>query len=967
MRKCLIILIYCIFFVISFSPLNSIADTRIRVGVYQNRPLLFEDSDGNVKGIFADILKYVASKEGWTLEYMSESWAQCLNDLKSGKSDIVGAIAYSEQRNQIFDFTYENIISNWGQIYTGKLSNIESILDFKGKKIAVLQNDIYYKNLRELVKKLDIECRFTEAFDYETVLELVSAGKCDAGLVNYLYGHQYDRKYHINRSSIILAPQKIHFAVPKGKNREIISTLDWYVRTLKKDKSSIYYQSLSRWIGVDSKTKDPIWIYGVGGGAAGLILVFLILNMILRSQVRKRTQELNDKNQALISEIERRKKVEVALQKNEREYRSVFENTGTATFIVEEDMTISKVNEKVAKMIGYSKMEIEGKMKTSDFISRKDLKRATEYHYDRRTQNGCYPSEYEFDLIDRYGHTKNVFIQISVIPRTKKSIASLIDITSRVKAEKALKLSEEKYRNIIEDIEEGFFELDLEGNLTFFNNSLCKITGYSPEELMGLNYRQYSSQKTSENMYKVFNRVFSETQPIMDACFEIELKSESALQVELSAAPIFDNDDRVIGFRGLMRDVSEKKKAELENRKLEKKLQQAQKMNAIGTLAGGVAHDLNNILSGIVSYPDLILVDLPEDSPLIEPILTIQESGKKAAEIVQDLLTLARRGVSVSEVVNLDDIINDYLISPQLEKLKSYHPKVEIESNLDSSLLNIMGSPVHLSKTVMNLVSNAAEAMPNGGKVEIKVENKYIDTPISGYEDVAEGDYAVLTVSDNGIGIAPDEINRIFEPFYTKKVMGRSGTGLGMAVVWGTVKDHKGYLHVKSDEGKGTTIKLFFPVTRKPIKSHEMPNSFESYRGEGESILVVDDIKEQRNIASKLLTHLGYSVRTVSSGKEALKYMDANPTDLIVLDMLMPPGMDGLETYERIISKHPGQRAVIASGFSETNRVKKAQSLGAGSYVKKPYTLEKIGLAVKAELNKSPKPAKIFCSPHPFQ
>ena len=431
------------------------------------------------------------------------------------------------------------------------------------------------------------------------------------------------------------------------------------------------------------------------------------------------------------------------------------------------------------------------------------------------------------------------------------------------------------------------------------------------------------------------------------------MKGGGSLQIELSAAPIFNNDDRVIGFRGLMRDVSERKKAELENRKLEKKLQQAQKMNAIGTLAGGVAHDLNNILSGIVSYPDLILMDLPEDSPLIEPILTIQKSGKKAAEIVQDLLTLARRGVSVSEVVNLDDIINEYLMSPQLEKLKSYHPKVEIESNLDSSLLNIMGSPVHLSKTVMNLVSNAAEAMPDGGKVEIKSENKYIDTPISGYEDVAEGDYAVLTVSDNGIGIAPDEINRIFEPFYTKKVMGRSGTGLGMAVVWGTVKDHKGYLHVKSDEGKGTTIRLFFPVTRKPIRSSDIPNSFESYSGEGESILVVDDIIEQRNIASKLLTNLGYSVQTVGSGKEAIEYMDANPTDLIVLDMLMPPGMDGLETYERIITKHPGQKAIIASGFSETDRVKKAQRLGAGRYVKKPYTLEKIGLAVKAELSKS--------------
>lgn len=816
MKKCVIILIYCMLLVISFSPLDSMADTRIRVGVYQNRPLLFKDTDGNVKGIFSDILKHVAAKEGWTIEYMSESWAECLKDLKTGKLDILPAIAYSEQRNQIFDFTYENIISNWGQIYTGQLSNIDSILDFKGKKIAVLQNDIYYKNLRELVKKLDIECRFTEAFDYEAVLELVEAGKCDAGLVNYLYGHQHDRKYNINRSSIILSPQKIHFAVPKGKNRKLVNTLDMYVRNLKKDKSSIYYQSLSRWIGVDSKQINLIWIYGTGAGAAGLILLFLVLNMILRSQVRKRTQELDAKNQALISEIERRKNVEVALQKNEREYRSVFENTGTATFIVEEDMTISKVNEKAAKMIGYPKLEVEGKMKTSDFISRKDLKRLTEYHFDRRTENGPHPSEYEFDLIDRNGTPIKAFIQISVIPKTQKSIASLIDITSRVK--------------------------------------------------------------------------------------------------------------------------------------LEKKLQQAQKMKAIGTLAGGVAHDLNNILSGIVSYPDLILMDLPENSPLIEPILTIQESGKKAAAIVQDLLTLARRGVSVSEVVNLNDIIDEYLISPELEKLKSYHPEVEIKSNLDSALLNIMGSPVHLSKTVMNLVSNAAEAMPDGGKAEIIAENKYIDTPISGYEDVEEGDYAVLTVSDNGIGIAPDEINRIFEPFYTKKIMGRSGTGLGMAVVWGTVKDHNGYIHVKSDEGKGTTIKLFFPVTRKPFRSNEIANSFESYRGEGESILVVDDVKEQRDIASKLLACLGYSVQTVCSGKEAVEYIDDRPADLIVLDMLMPPGIDGLETYERIISKHPGQKAIIASGFSETNRVKKAQRLGAGRYVKKPYTLEKIGLAVKAEL-----------------
>jgi nitrogen-specific signal transduction histidine kinase/CheY-like chemotaxis protein len=404
-----------------------------------------------------------------------------------------------------------------------------------------------------------------------------------------------------------------------------------------------------------------------------------------------------------------------------------------------------------------------------------------------------------------------------------------------------------------------------------------------------------------------------------------------------------------------MRDVSERKRSEQQRQTLEKKLQQAKKMKAIGTLAGGVAHDLNNILSGIVSYPDLILMDLPKDSPLIGPIQTIQDSGKKAAATVQDLLTLARRGVSISEIVNLNDIITEYLDSPQLAKLKSFHPLVEVQPHLDSALLNIKGSPVHLLKTVMNLVSNAAEAMPEGGQVLIKAENQYVDKPITGYDDVEEGDYVVLTVSDAGVGIPQEEIGQIFEPFYTKKVMGRSGTGLGMAVVWGTVKDHKGYIHVESNPGRGTTFKLYFPVTREQSTENQHIQKSVDYQGNGESILVVDDIKEQREIASKILSQLGYSVKTAKSGKEAVEFLKKETADLVVLDMIMQPGIDGLETYKRIIELHPMQKAIIASGFSETDRVKEAQQLGAGKYVKKPYTVQKIGLAVKAELRKQKK------------
>ena len=414
-----------------------------------------------------------------------------------------------------------------------------------------------------------------------------------------------------------------------------------------------------------------------------------------------------------------------------------------------------------------------------------------------------------------------------------------------------------------------------------------------------------------------------------------------------------DRAGRVWSFR----NITERKRAEEERARLQNKLQQAQKMKAVGTLAGGVAHDLNNILSGIISYPELLLMDLPEDSPMRDSIKAIQQSGKKAAAIVQDLLTLARRGVSASEIVNLNDVISEYLISPELKKLKTFYPLVEIETYFDSSLLNIMGSPVHLSKTVMNLISNAVEATPESGTIRLRTENLYIDQPISGYDDVVEGDYAVLTVTDPGVGIAAEEINRIFEPFYTKKVMGRSGTGLGMAVVWGTVKDHKGYINVESELEKGTTFRLYFPITRKEKTGNQKSIELADYKGNGESILVVDDVREQRKIASKILSQLGYSVRLASSGEEAVYFFRNEMADLIVLDMIMSPGIDGLETYKRIIEMHPNQKAIIASGFSETNRVKKAQQLGAGTYVRKPYTIEKIGMAVKAELEKEKKAA----------
>ncbi|MCP4689535.1 MAG: response regulator, partial [Desulfobacterales bacterium] len=372
----------------------------------------------------------------------------------------------------------------------------------------------------------------------------------------------------------------------------------------------------------------------------------------------------------------------------------------------------------------------------------------------------------------------------------------------------------------------------------------------------------------------------------------------------------------------------------------EDQLQNARKMEALGALAGGVAHDLNNILSGLVSYPELLLMELPEESPIRDGILLIQKSGARAAAIVEDLLTLARRGVVVSEVADLNRIIAEHLESPEHMSLRGHHPRVRVETDLDPDLINIKGSPIHLSKTVMNLVSNAAEAMPDGGVLTISTRNRYLDRPVKGYDDVQSGDYATLAVSDQGNGILPVDMERIFEPFYTKKVMGRSGTGLGMAVVWGTVKDHNGYIDIRTGEGAGSRFTLYFPIAREEPSKELSTVSMSDFTGRGERVVAVDDVEEQRVILSGMLKTLNYSARMFADGEEAAEYMKTHSADLLILDMIMDPGIDGLETYKRILQHHPDQKAIIVSGFSETERVREAQRLGAGAYVKKPYMLK---------------------------
>jgi two-component system cell cycle sensor histidine kinase/response regulator CckA len=649
-------------------------------------------------------------------------------------------------------------------------------------------------------------------------------------------------------------------------------------------------------------------------------------------------------------DITDRRQAEEALRAAEETYRNLFMNSQIGLFRTDlESGLILDANDRVAQFIGY---------KDRNELMAKPFNIAERYvdHEDRKSIPALLKEHGEFRNYEarfRRNNGSEIWMRYSarLVPDKGWLEGVSEDITKEKQSEEALRKSEERYRAILEGIEEGYYETDIAGNVVFFNDSLCRIFGYPADELRGMSYGQNTTKDTADRIYQVFNGIYRTGKPVRGFEHDILLKDGKVRHIEVSASSLKNEEGKVIGFRGITRDVTERRSAEEEKRRLEAQLQQARKMEAVGLLAGGVAHDLNNILCGIVGYPDLLLLELEAGSPLRKSIEIIKDSGIRASDVVEDLLTVARGAVISKEALNLKSTVEEYLSSAEHRKLERTCPAVRFRAKLDPGLLNINASPIHVKKALMNLVINATEAVEDEGTVTLSAMNRYLDKPLKGYEDVRMGEYCVLSVSDDGSGISPEDLERIFEPFYTKKIMGRSGTGLGLTVVWNVVKDHDGYMEVKTGK-RGTVFEMYFPVTRAEATAREEEVLLEDYLGHGERVLVVDDEQRQREIACRLLTKLGYQVDAVSSGEEAIEYLKEKSVDLIVLDMIMPKGMNGRKTYEEIVKTRPGQKAIIASGFSKTQDVKAAQSLGAGKYMKKPYTLKKIGIAVKKELEK---------------
>jgi PAS domain S-box-containing protein len=640
-------------------------------------------------------------------------------------------------------------------------------------------------------------------------------------------------------------------------------------------------------------------------------------------------------------DITEQKRTERALRDSEEKYRRTFESiTDSITVTRVTDGLYLYVNDGFCEQTGYLREEVLGKTPSDINLYANSGER-----------------ERFIEILKRDGRAQNVVVsfrrksgevycsEFSAKPITYAGedclLAQSRDITDRKNMLEKLEQSEEKYRAIFENkgTASGIFGEDgiiLECNVIFE-----ELSGYGKAEI--IDKMKWSDFVVPEDLERLLNydarrSKEGESPP---AQYECRIKTKAGEKKTVIVNLNLVGSHRIV----TLTDITDRRQAEKDREKLHAQLLQAQKMESIGTLAGGIAHDFNNILSAILGYSELALMDLPPESPLGNKLKAIYSSGAKARDLVTQILAVSRNDKQVSSPIDLHFAVED-----ALKLLRHAIPTtISIETEIDSDC-RIMGDLSRIEQVIMNLCTNAYQAMlETGGTLKISLSRTEMEGKSAELAGIPSGIYGKLTVSDTGVGIASEQLDRIYEPYFTTKEKGK-GTGLGLAVVHGIVKSHKGAIFVKSQVGKGTQFDIYLPLTMH--QSVEIQKPVNTVKGGSESIMIVDDQDDVLEVETQILKALGYTVKSMNSAQEALNHFakHSNQYDLVITDMTMPE-MTGDRLAEQLRLIRPDILVVLATGFSDLISKEKAKSIGINGFLTKPVKVTDMANMIRQVLD----------------
>ncbi|MGD8882099.1 MAG: PAS domain S-box protein [Desulfobacterales bacterium] len=635
------------------------------------------------------------------------------------------------------------------------------------------------------------------------------------------------------------------------------------------------------------------------------------------------------------------------LRTGEKRFRTVFEAAPLGIVIADASGYFLEANDAFFRLLGYNPNEI--KKLTFVDITHPDDREGTR-KLSRKARDGKINSyQTEKRYLKKNGDYLWGIARSTAIKDNNGHLQywlSLIeDITEQKAAKEALTQSGRRYRNILESIEEGYFEVDLKGNFTFFNDQVCEIIGYPRQDLMGMNNRQYTTPATAQKMFQIFNRVYKTGESAKIAEYEIIRKDGAKKILEVSASLMRNSDNEPSGFRGILRDVTDRIQAEKDKKRLASQVLHAQKMEAVGTLAGGIAHDFNNLLMGFQGNISLMLMDLDEEHPHCEFLNNMARYVKRGSDLTRQILGFARGGKYQVKIINLNDLMNK-----SADMFSRTKKEITIHKKFQEDLWSVEVDQGQIEQVLLNLFVNAWQAMPGGGNLFLETENTTLeendyDKPYA----ISPGRYVRISVSDTGAGMDKATQERIFEPFFTTKGVGR-GTGLGLASAYGIIKNHNGIINVYSEKGHGATFRIYLPAsTKQVIKEKVRPESLEIGT---ETILLVDDEEMVADIGKDMLEKLGYNILVAASGTEAIKLFNANrdQVKLVILDMIMPD-MSGGETFNRLKAIKPDAKILLSSGYSLNGRASKIMKQGCNGFIQKPFNLKQISRKIREILD----------------
>jgi len=798
LQRVLAILLLIILF-----PFPAEATRTVRVGVYENPPLVGAGKDGAYEGLAVEVLEHVARGEGWRLEFVPCRWSDCLAKLDRAEVDIQTAIAWSAERAKRYDFSRQPLLDNWGRIYVPPGSKMENVLDLAGRKIAVLKDDIHTRELKKTLDAFHIEPRLVYYSAYPAIFAAVEAREVDAGLVNRLFAIKNAARFKIHQTPIIFNPIAVHYAGPKDTYPVFLAAIDRQLAAARKRDGSWYYAAIERWL-PEGPSHTPAWLWWLVGGLGFAVACGLAFIVALRRMVRVRTREL---------ESERKK---LAAEKSRSE--AIIAGIGQGISIQDRDFRVLYQNENHTQIIGSHEGEL------------------------------CFMA-YEGE----------------------------------------------------EAVCEG-----------------CPVA------------RSFADGKIHRTERHVVH-------------------PDHDLWVEITSSPLFGTDGEIIAGIELVQDIRERKEAEEKERALAEQLRQSQKMEAVGRLAGGVAHDFNNLLTSILGYCELALMETGPGHPLRENLEVIKSAGNKAATLTRQLLAYSRKQVMAFAPHDINRVVRSMLDI----LVRTLGEDIVITTRFAEALPLAEGDQGQVEQVIMNLAINARDAMPAGGTLTIETGECSFDAAYCEKHPAARpGPYVMIAISDDGEGMSAEVQERIFEPFFTTKEQGR-GTGLGLATVYGIVKQHRGYIWVYSEKGRGTTFKVYLPVaatTEDDVTVAEDAQGFAEVPGGAETVMVVDDQEEVRNLVADVLNSKGYRVISCGGAEEAIRRATVEKVDLLISDVVMP-GMNGRMLAERLQGISPETRVVFMSGYTDNHIVLKELRAEKIPFVQKPVSPRMIAAVVRNTLD----------------